>query len=108
MTVTQRVITFAASAQQFPAAAGTSGLITRLLVVPLRSNTHVSYVGISTVTNDASGVGVIKEIAQPPAATVATDSFDHSDQDGCNSIDPTQFHGHGTTGEKALVTYFQS
>lgn len=106
MTVTQRILTFAAGAQQFPAPTGFSQ-VARVYAVPLRSNTHVSYVGISTVTNDASGTGVIKELAQPPAATVATDSFDHQDQSGLNSIDPTQFYGHGTSGEKMLVTYYQ-
>lgn len=106
MTVTTRIVTLAAAAVQFPAASF-GGMVSRVVVFPLRSNTHVSYVGISTVTNDASGVGVIKEIAQPPAATVPTDSFSHEDQDGANTIDPLQFYGHGTTGEKLIVSYYQ-
>jgi hypothetical protein len=106
MTVTTRLVTFAASAVQFPAASF-FGLVCRVLAEPLRSNTHVSYVGTSAVTNDASGTGVIKEIAQPPAATLPCDNFDHPDQDGYNTIDPTQLYGHGTSGEKLKVTYFQ-
>lgn len=106
MTITTRLITFAAGAQQFPAPA-ILGLVCRILVEPLRSNTHISYLGISTVTNDASGTGVIKELAQPPAATVGCDSFSEEDQDGANTIDPTQYWGHGTSGEKFRVTYFQ-
>jgi hypothetical protein len=106
MTVSQRILTFAAGAQQFPAPP-TGVTVASIFAFPLRSNTHVSYVGISTVTNDASGTGVIKEIAQPPAATVGTDSFVKEDMEGANTIDPTQFYAHGTTGEKLLVTYFQ-
>jgi hypothetical protein len=105
MTISQRIITLAASAVAFPAAS--NGQVSKVHVVPLRSNTHVSYVGISTVTNDGSGTGVIKELAQPPAATVPTDVFLVEDQDGSNNLDPTQLYGHGTTGEKLLVTYFQ-
>lgn len=106
MTVTTRMITFAAGAVVFPAAANGAG-VSRVLAEPLRSNTHVSYVGTSAVTNDASGSGVISELAQPPAATLPVDRFDHADQDGLNTIDPTQFYGHGTTGEKLKLTYFQ-
>lgn len=107
MTVTTRIVTLAASAVQFPAAANT-GLVARMLVMPLRTNAHVSYVGTSTVTNDASGVGVVKELGQPPAATVAVDSFDVQNQNAMNTIDPQQYFGHGTTGEKLLVSYFQN
>jgi len=106
MTVTQRVVTFAGSAVQFPAPSGFYG-VNRVYAVPLRSNTHISYVGTAAVTNDASGVGVIKELAQPPAATVGVDSFDETDMNGDNIIDPTQLYGHGTSGEKLLVTYWQ-
>lgn len=106
MTVTTQIITFGAAAVQFPAAPA-NGLVTRVFVEPLRTNTHVSYIGTSAVTNTGAGTGVIKEIAQPPAATVPCDNFDHADQDGLNTIAPTQFYGHGTLGEAAKVTYFQ-
>ena len=56
---------------------------------------------------DASGVGVIKELAQPPAATVGMDSYDNTVMSGENLIDPTQFWAHGTASEKLLVTYYQ-
>lgn len=107
MTVTTQLVTFAASAQKFPAAPS-NGLVNRIVAEPLRSNTHASFVGISTVTNDGSGTGVVKEIAQPPAATVPLDYFEHYDMDGRNTISPEQFYGHGTTGEKLKVTYFQT
>ena len=66
-----------------------------------------TWVGTSTVTNDASGTGVIQELATPPAATIATDRFEVEDQDGSNTIDPTQYYGHGTSGEKLIVVYMQ-
>lgn len=114
MIVSQQIITFSSEdgAQQFAAAAN-SQQVTRVLVRPLRSNTHVAYVGLSTVSNDGSGAGVIQELAAPPASTdpaaitVPTDAFDHADQSGDNTIDPTQFWADGTDGEKLLVTYFQ-
>lgn len=106
MLITTRLVTLAAAAVQFPAPSGFSQ-VCRVFVEPLRSNTHVSYIGTSAVTNDASGTGVIKELAQPPAATVACDTFSEEDQSGDNTIDPTQFWGHGTNGEKLKVTYFQ-
>lgn len=105
MTVSTRILTFAAGAQQFPAPP-TGVQVTAVFAEPLRSNTHVSYVGLSTVTNDASGTGVISELAQPPAATLPVDRFEIADQDGYNTIDPTVFYGHGTTGEKLKVTYY--
>jgi hypothetical protein len=103
MTVTTAILTFAAGAQQFPAAPGI-GLARFIYAQPLRSNTHPCYVGISTVTNDASGTGVIKELATPPAATVAVESFTLEDMAGDNRLDPTQFYAHGTSGEKIKVT----
>lgn len=106
MQATTRIVTLAAAAVQFPAAANT-GLVYSVYVEPLRSNTHAAWIGTSVVTNDASGAGVIKQIAQPPAATIPVDSFDLTYSFGANSIDPTQFWGHGTTGEKLLVTYHQ-
>ncbi len=106
MTVTTAILTFAVGAQQFPAAPGT-GLVRWIYAQPLRSNTHPSYVGISTVTNDASGTGVIKELATPPAATVGVEAFTLEDMGGDNRLDPIAFYGHGTAGEKLKVTYIQ-
>ncbi len=59
------------------------------------------------MTNDGSGVGVIKELATPPAATVPLDRYDFVDWNGSNAIDPTQYYIHGTTGEKLKATYYQ-
>jgi hypothetical protein len=106
MTVTQTVLTFAASAQQFPAAPGV-GLVCRIYAEPLRTNAAPCWVGIATVTNDGSGTGVVKQIATPPAATLPVDFFEREDMGGDNRIDPTSFWAHGTTGQKLLVSYSQ-
>lgn len=106
MTITTHLVVFASSAVQFPAA---SPGLCRVFVEPLRSNTHVGYVGISTVTNDGSGTGVIRELAAGSAtATVIIDSFDIENNESDDTIDPSQLWCHGTTGEKLKVTYFQN
>jgi hypothetical protein len=107
MTVTTALLTFAAGAQQFPAAPGI-GLCRRVFAQPLRSNTHVCSVGISTVTCDGSGTGVVQELAQPPAATLPLDSFLMEDQGGSNTLDPTVFFAQGTAGEQLKVSYTQA
>src|SRR2546421_839405 len=107
MTITTRLITLAASAQQLPALSPVS-LVQRILIEPLRTNTHAAYVGLSNVTNDGTGTGVIRELAQPPAATVILDSFEMADWYGVNTIDPTTIWVHGTTGEKLKASYYQS
>lgn len=106
MTITTHIVTLSSSAVQFPAAAPG---VCRVFVEPLRSNTHVSYIGISTVTADASGVGVIKELAAGTAtATVIVDNFDLQNDVSEDTIDPTQLYGHGTSGEKLKVSYYQN
>ena len=105
MAMVTAVKTLGASAVQLFPGAPASG-VRKVRVEPLRSNTHVSYVGDSTVTNDASGTGVIQELAQPPAATVAADYFEDRASGGHNSVDATVYYGHGTTGEKLLCTYW--
>ena len=107
MTITQQIITFAAAAQQFPAISG-FGLCAKITAEPLRTNTHECYVGTAAVSNDASGVGVITQLAQPGAATVIMDRFSVEHQGSLNVLDPGQFYGHGTSGEKLLVTYYQA
>lgn len=106
MTITTQLVTLAASAVQFPAAPS-NGKCCRVYVEPLRTNLHASFVGTSAVTNNGSGTGVIKEMAQPGAATVIMDFFSQEDQESANTIDPTQFWGHGTAAEILKVTYFQ-
>jgi len=106
MTVTQAILTFATLAQQFPAAPG-NGLVRRIYAQPLRSNTHACSVGISTVTADGTGTGVIQELAQPPAATLPLDAFLIEDGSGNNRLDPTAFFSQGTAGEKLKVSYLQ-
>lgn len=106
MTATTRILTFAAGAQQCPAPSGFS-LVARIFIEPLRSNSNPCYFGISTVTNDGSGTGVITEIAKPGVNTTNAGNYELSDYANANTIDPTQFYGHGTSGEKLKVTYFQ-
>lgn len=105
MTVTTRLLTFGGSAVAFPAAANTK--VQSIFVEQLRSNTHPAYIGTSAVTNDASGTGVIKELATPPAATAIMDSYSFVDWTGSNGLDPTKFYGHGTSGEKVKITYYE-
>ena len=103
------LITFGASAVQLTDP--TNGITTlpknaicrRVMVEPLRANTHPSYVGTSAVTNDASGTGVIQELATPPAATVALDRFEDVAR-GDHNIDPGIYYVHGTTSEKCKAT----
>lgn len=106
MTIETYLLTFAASAQQFPApaTAGAYGVFA-IHVEPLRANIHASYTGTSAVTNNGSGTGVIKEHATP-SSTVANDSLDLIDQRGDNALDPTRFYSHGYSGENMKVTYF--
>lgn len=107
MTASTRVITLAAGAQQLPAPSGFA-LVARVFVEPLRSNAHASFFGISTVTADGSGTGVIAELAQPgAAATALLNNYEISDYANANTIDPTQFWVHGTTGEKIKASYYQ-
>jgi hypothetical protein len=107
MVIESYLLTFASAAQQFPTPAtlGPAGLVRRVYVEALRSNSHVSFLGTSAVTNDGSGTGVIKEIAAP-GATTAMDYYVDDDHQGLNRIDPTKYWGHGTTGEKMKVSYF--
>lgn len=107
MTITTSVVTITASAVQFPAPTA-GALITQMFVEPLRSNTHKAYIGLSNVTNDGSGTGVIKELAQPPAATVPCDVWWLQEMGGFNLIDPTKFYVHGTNTESVKVTYLTS
>jgi hypothetical protein len=103
MTIVTQLVTFASTAVQFPATP-VGQLVNRVYAEPLRTNTHAGFVGISTVTNTGTGVGVIKEIAIPTVGIL--DMFDARDEASHNTIDPTQLYGHGTTGESLKVTYF--
>lgn len=109
MIITTQILTFAASAQQVTApTTGVQGSCRTVRIEPLRTNTHAMWVGTSAVTNDASGTGVVSQLAKPGADTVIMDRFQDEDQNGLNRIDPTQYYAHGTSGEKALVTIIQS
>jgi hypothetical protein len=109
MTITTQIITFTSSAVQFVGPTqGVQGRSRKVLAEPLRSNTHPCYVGTSAVTNDASGTGVIQELATPPAATIPCDRFVDEDQNGENRIEPGQYYAHGTSGEKLKVAIIQN
>ena len=107
MTVTQFVITFGASAVQFtaPPSAGGAG-VAKVHAEPLRSNTHASYVGLSNVTNDGSGTGVLKQLAVPQA-NVALETFDIEHNESKNVLEAVRYYAHGTSGEKLVVSYHQ-
>ena len=106
MAMVQAVITFGASAKQLFAGLPAGAEVRKLRVEPLRGNSHVSYVGDSTVTNDGSGVGVIQELAQPPAATLPVDAYEDKAEGGRNTVDASILYGHGTSGEHLVVTYW--
>ena len=109
MTITTQLLVFTTGAVQFTVpSSGVQGRCRKIIAEPLRSNTHPCYVGTSAVTNDASGTGVIQELATPPAATIPCDRFVDEDQNGTNRIDPATYYGHGTSGEKLKVTIIQN
>lgn len=106
MTITTTLITFDGNADQLPAPAS-PGYLFRVEIEPLRTNSHICSVGTSAVTIDGTGTGVIRELAQPGAATVILDRYVLDDQYG-HRIDPTQLYVRGTSAEKAKLTYYQA
>ena len=74
----------------------------RVLIEPLRANTHAAWVGYSSLTN--VGANKIQELAQPPAATVPLDRFLDVAAGSDHNIDPTAYCVAGTSGEGVTVT----
>jgi hypothetical protein len=107
MTITTYLLTFGATAVDFALPTPPLGLC-RVFCEPLRSNTHVCYVGTSNVTNDGSGTGVIQELAAPPAATVPCDNFDLENDASEDTVIAPSLWAHGFTGEKLKVSYYQN
>lgn len=103
MAMVTEVVTFAAGAKQLFAGVTSAR---KVRVEPLRANTHVCYLGDSTVTNNGSGTGVIQELGQPPAATLPVDAFEDRAEGGHNTVDASAYWAHGTTGEHLLATYW--
>jgi hypothetical protein len=105
------VITFGSNAIQITDSANggvtvpTRTFFRRILIEPLRTNTHAAYVGLSNVTNDGSGTGVIQELAAP-ATGVALDRFLDMAAGSAHNIPPDIYYVHGFSGEKAKVSVF--
>jgi len=78
----------------------------RIYVEPLASNTATSYVGVSTVASN--GTGVISELPKPALASVSLrpNSWDLVDHNGQNTIDLTQFYFTGTANDSVKVSYY--
>jgi len=108
MRLAQTILTFVSAAVQFPAPTDNTQTIHLVTAEPLRSNAHVCSVGIASVVNDASGVGVVCELAAGPAITVPLDRFSYQPSTSGNNVDPTVFYAQGTAGEKIKVSYFST
>jgi len=72
-----------------------------LSVTSLAANSHPSYVGTPTVTNDASGTGVLTQLPTPVSGVISTWQMTLAP----NRIDLTQIFFHGTSGEKIVVGF---
>ena len=104
------IITFGGSAVQFTsvlvdttgAAIPANYQVWRIEAEPLRGNTHVSYVGLSTVTNNGTGAS-IQELAVPGASAIM-DRFILGAPGFDRAVDPSDYYGHGFSGEKMKVT----
>lgn len=78
----------------------------RLFIQQARSNKAACYVGLSNVTNDGSGIGVIKDLADAAggSATAAVAILDTFQDDG--NVEPSLIYVHGTSGDKVIVSLF--
>lgn len=84
-----------------------AGRACRMIAEPDDANTHVSYVGLSTMALGTSTVvGVVKRLAKPSAADALLDNYDVQDQSAANNVRASQYFFDGTTGEKVRVTLF--
>jgi len=106
MGMVTQILTFGASAVQFPVPNDIPTVHT-VSAEPLRTNTHPCWIGTSAVTNDGSGTGVMTQLATPPAATVPVDRWSYQPSTDGNRVDPTGFWAHGTSGEKLIVSYLK-
>lgn len=90
-------------------AAGPNGNFraTRLLVQPLKSNTHVAYVGDKDLAiGTSTDAHVIYQLAKPTAADALLDKFDWEVSLGADLIPYEQLRFDGTSGEAVRVTIF--
>jgi hypothetical protein len=107
----QAVITFGASAIQItdPVNGVTTwpqsdAFARQIFIEPLRTNAAIMSVGLSTVTSDGSGTGVISELSIPSATLM--DRFSVSSTGSHHNIDPREFWVKGTSTQKCKVTIF--
>lgn len=85
----------------------TGSIYRKLFIQPWRGNKNGCYVGLSNVTNDGSGVGVIKDLADTgSASTIILDTFEYEVSQYFSGEDPSMIYVHGAAGDKVLVTIF--
>jgi hypothetical protein len=104
------IVTFGGSAIQITSVAQdnngnaypTGAMARRVMVEPLRANTHAAYVGLSNVTNNGTGIA-IQELAVPASGS-PLDRFLDTAAGSSHNIDPSIYYVHGFSGEKVKVT----
>jgi hypothetical protein len=111
MKVFTQVLTFGATASQVAAASTQPSPanvaltnVSYVYVEALASNTHNSMVGVSSVTNGSTGVGVISQIGIPESTTGT--SLPNWELRLPFKIDLAQLWFWGTSGEAVKVTFF--
>lgn len=84
-----------------------SNRATKVLVQPLKGNTHVAYVGDSLLAiGTSTDAHVIYQLAKPTAVDAVLDKFDWDVTEGLDDIDMNQLAFDGTSGEGVRVTVF--
>ena len=99
MLVTE-TITFGASRSQVATGAT---IVKSLRVEPLRANSHVCFVGDSTLTQTGT-TGVVRNLAVPPASSGILDFYLERGV-GEHKFDASEYYVWGTTSEGATVSY---
>lgn len=101
-----QVLTFDGGGAKSIAAIG-SGRATRILVQPVKSNTHVAYVGDKDLAiGTSTDAHVIYQLAKPTAADAVLDKFDWEVTEGLDLIPTEQLKFDGTSGEGVRVVIF--
>lgn len=103
MAMVRSIITLDGTAQQ---AFLNVGQVRRIRLEPLRTNSAGFNVGTSAVTVNGTGTGVIQQVAQPPAATIAADAFEDRATGGHNTVDAAAYYVRGTALDSVLASYW--